>query len=182
MNRRSFLGTLLGVAGAAAVGDLPAVIGGVSRVPGPTGYQAPTGWDGPRGPSGPPGPTGVYLQPGQNVQEAIDSLGPCGGTVFFSAGTYIVGQRIVIPENVELVGEGDISIIDCHITAASPIVLEGERNRIMNCYLKAEKGLTHFFEIKMERGNAAFGNWFEGATHWIVKPFQEVFDLIREMS
>jgi phage-related minor tail protein len=80
------------------------------------------------------------------------------------------------------VGEGDISIIDCHIIAATPIVLEGEGNRIMNCYLQAEKGLTHFFEVQVERGNTAFGNFWEGTKDWIVKPFREVADLIREMS
>ena len=52
------------------------------------------------------------------VQQAIDSLPAEGGTVLVPSGTYIVNEAITIPDGVEIVCEGNISIIGCHIIGA----------------------------------------------------------------
>jgi len=171
MKRRSFLGAMLGVAGAAAVGELPELVAAEK-----SGFSGAS--DGL--PSGPVGPTGIYLEPGQSVQQAIDLVKSYGGgCVFFKPGTYISGQQIVIPEGVQLVGDGDLTIADCHIMAATPIFLGGLRNRVMNCYLEAQGKLEYFFEVQMEKGDAFFGNVLFRIRESIEKPFRECLELIR---
>ncbi len=167
MNRRKFLGSILGLAGAAAVGDLPAFAG-------PTGDQAPTSWEGPVGKSI------SLLKDGQSIQAAIDALPSAGGTIYLSAGIYVVGQMIQIPKGVHLVATGSATFADCHVQAEEPIILAGKRNLIQNCYLEARGKLDHFFEVQTQHGTVSFGNLIMRLRDSIEAPFREVLELIRE--
>jgi hypothetical protein len=111
MNRRDFLMFLGGAAAAAAVA--PEVL--ADAVPsGSSGWFGATGATGVIGPQCPSGPRCIVVFDGlMTVQEAIDSLAPDGGTVFLPSGTHVVGESITIPQNVEIVGEGNITFTSC---------------------------------------------------------------------
>jgi len=96
MNRRDFLKFLGGAAAAAAVA--PQVLAEASAPPAPAPAQSP-GF--------------IVLEPGMSVQEAINALPTEGGTVYIRSGTYIVNEAISIPQDVQLVAEGNITISSC---------------------------------------------------------------------
>lgn len=50
----------------------------------------------------PAAPTRVELGPGEALQQAIDRLGPKGGTLFLKEGTFILGQTLYVPGNVSI--------------------------------------------------------------------------------
>lgn len=46
------------------------------------------------------------------IQQAIDSIATTGGTVFIKRGYYPINETIVVPDNVQLLGEGKSTIIE----------------------------------------------------------------------
>src|ERR1043166_4654117 len=107
MNRRDFLKFLGSAAAAVAIA--------------PQALADAAGAIGPEGPWGPPGPPGnfaggfIVLEPGMNVQDAIDALPREGGMVYIKSGTWIVGESIEIPAGVTLVAQGNLTISNCHL-------------------------------------------------------------------
>jgi hypothetical protein len=159
MDRRSFIGSVLGLAGAAALGDLPAI-----ALP-----AAPP----------PPLPTMmVMVGTGDSLQAAIDSLPPEGGKIYLCPWTRICAEAIKIPENVSITATGNVSFVDCSITAAAPILLHGQKNLISGCYLQAKGKLNRFFEVQSDCNNIVIGTFWERAREAIEKPFREVLELI----
>lgn len=121
MNRRDFLKAFGGTLATAAIA--PELLAAATRIE----------------PSSPAGKTPgfVVIEPGDNLQQAIEGLPNEGGIVYIRSGTYIVGESVEIPGNVRLIAEGSFAMAACRVRPAArpsddaPItVLLGENDHL----------------------------------------------------
>lgn len=84
-------------------------------------------------------PVTITVNPGESIQDAIDSLPPVGGTVFLYEGKHNISSRITIPSNVNLTGTGYASEIH-NIGTGNAIEIKGTYSTYSDIAVQAEAG------------------------------------------
>ena len=101
-----------------------------------------------------------------DIQKAIAALPPRGGTVLIPAGSWVLNQGILIPQNVSLVAEGNVNIVGCRFESApdleGPMLAAKGNIDIGSCHFKAAPGRKGPM-LTVEDGNALItGCVFDG--------------------
>jgi hypothetical protein len=169
LNRRSFLGLALGLAGAAAVGELPSI-----ALPKPEASPAPI-------PAS--RPNVIYLESGDSIQAAINALPDDGGTIYLREGVYVTNQDFTIPKDVTLIGEGNNGFVNCAVVTSSTVMLGRGNNTIIGCYIEGRDNLNAAFSFRVEdtveTPTTIIGNAWSDVKHFFREQYREITKLIR---